>query len=115
MTRPEVTVTSELLNVLPEAPVEAREIAEPLLLRGLGLIDRPRDLKAERDYADSVDAGYVALPAGCSIPQPTPQPIPTPTADELNSIWAELAPNPMDGFTRLLAAIRTDQTGGVHV
>lgn len=102
MNRPVTTVQSVLLGVLPDAPAEAQQAAGSALVRSLGLT-RPRDLKAERDYADSVASGYVTLPAGCSIPAPEP------TADVLNSIWDDLAPCPLDGgLTRLL----TTQTGG---
>ncbi|MFH8867094.1 hypothetical protein [Streptomyces griseus] len=87
-----VAVSHLLCNDAP--PVITGAVADTLV-RSLHL-DRPRDLKAERDYADSVSSGYVTLPAGCSIPGPEP------TAHELNSIWAELAPSPLDGFSRLL-------------
>lgn len=94
------TVTSELLTALPAA-------AQPLLLRGLGLVERPRDLKAERDYADTVAHRYVTLPAGCSIPAPEP------TAEQLNSVWDDLAPSPLDGgLARLLNDARANQTRG---
>ncbi|MEU0098184.1 hypothetical protein [Streptomyces sp. NPDC006267] len=73
------------------------------IIRSLRL-DRPRDLKAERDYADTVTSGYVTLPADCSIPRPDP----VPTADELNSIWAELAPNPLDGAQSILRNLQKD-------
>lgn len=96
MSRPVTTVQSVLLGVLPDVPAEARNAAGAALVRSLGLA-RPRDLRAERDYADSVTSGYVTLPAGCSIPAPEP------TSEELNSIWDELAPCPLDGgLTRLL-------------
>lgn len=97
MTRPVATVQSVLLGVLPDAPAETRNAAGSALVRSLGLVERPRDPKAERDYADSVASGYVTLPAGCSIPAPEP------TAELLNSIWDGLAPCPLDGgLTRLL-------------
>ena len=103
MRRPVTTVMSELLTALHDAPPEARDLAGPLLLRGLGLVERPRDLKAERDYADTADAGYITLPAGCAIPARGPMP----TTDDLNSIWAELAPSPLDGGrARLLEVLR---------
>ncbi|TXS48902.1 hypothetical protein [Streptomyces sp. OR43] len=95
--RPVATVQAVLLGVLPEAPAEAQQAAGSALVRSLGLVDRPRDLKAERDYADSVASGYVSLPAGCSIPAPEPTP------ELLNSIWDDLAPCPLDGgLTRFL-------------
>ena len=65
-------------------PVIAGSVAASLI-RSLNLVDRPRDLRAERNYADTVASGYVTLPAGCSIPAPEP------TADELNSRWAGFA------------------------
>ncbi|MGY4931613.1 hypothetical protein ACWD7T_10910 [Streptomyces sp. 900116325] len=100
MTPRTATVTSELLTALPAA-------AGPLLLRSLGLVDRPRDLKAERDYADSVAHGYITLPAGCSIPTPEP------TAEQLNRVWDDLAPCPLDGgLPRLLNDARSNQTRG---
>ncbi|WP_326739094.1 hypothetical protein [Streptomyces sp. NBC_01022] len=103
MTRPVSTVQSVLLGVLPDAPAEARNATGAALVRSLGLVERPRDLKAERDYADSVASGYVTLPADCSIPAPEPTP------ELLNSIWDDLAPCPLDGgLTRLLNA----PTGG---
>lgn len=102
MNRSVTTVQSVLLGVLPDAPHEAQQAAGSALVRSLGLVERPRDLKAERDYADSVASGYVTLPAGCSIPTPEP------TAEVLNSIWDDLAPRPLDGgLTRLLNDART--------
>lgn len=80
------TETVAVSHYLADTPVITGAVAVSLI-RSLRL-DRPRDLKAERDYADSVAAGYVTLPAGCSIPKPDP----LPTADELNTIWAELIP-----------------------
>ncbi|MCQ1575457.1 hypothetical protein [Streptomyces parvus] len=88
------TETVAVSHYLCDTPVITGPVANTLV-RSLHL-DRPRDLKAEQNYADSVAAGYVTLPAGCSIPGPEP------TAHELNSIWAELAPNPLDGVGRLL-------------
>ncbi|WP_097982861.1 hypothetical protein [Streptomyces sp. f150] len=88
------TETVAVSHYLCDTPVITGPVADTLV-RSLRL-DRPRNLKAERDYAASVDAGYVTLPAGCSIPGPEP------TAHELNSIWAELAPHPLDGVGRLL-------------
>ncbi|MDQ0694295.1 hypothetical protein [Streptomyces sp. W4I9-2] len=96
--RTETVTVSHYLCDTP--PVITGEVAGSIV-RSLKLTDRRRDLKAERDYADSVTSGYVTLPAGCSIPAPEL----VPTADELNSIWAELAPNPLDGFSRLLRDI----------
>lgn len=97
MNRPVTTVQSVLLGVLPDAPVEAQQAAGSALVRSLGLVDRPRDLKAERDYADSVASRYVTLPAGCSIRPPEPTP------ELLNGAWDDLAPSPLDGgLTRLL-------------
>ncbi|MFF8297688.1 hypothetical protein ACF07M_20140 [Streptomyces globisporus] len=90
------TETVTVSHYLCDTPVITGPVADTLV-RSLQL-DRPRDLKAERDYADSVTSGYVTLPAGCSIPKPDP----APTAHELNSIWAELAPSPLDGFGRIL-------------
>ena len=82
-------------------PVITGPVAEALV-RSLHLVDRPRDMKAERDYADSVTAGYVTLPVGCSIPKPEP----LPSADELNTVWSELASNPLDGgFSRCLNSL----------
>lgn len=86
------TETVTVSHYLCDTPVITGEVADTLV-RSLRL-DRPRDLKAERDYAATEDEGYINLPAGCSIPKPDP----VPTADELNSIWAELAPSPLDGF-----------------
>ncbi|MFF0055607.1 hypothetical protein ACFYRI_14580 [Streptomyces microflavus] len=80
-----VTVSHLLCDDAP--PVITGPVAATLV-RSLNLINRPRDLKAERDYQDSVTSGYVTLPAGCSISGPEP------TADELNRLWADLAPNP---------------------
>ncbi|WP_327335934.1 hypothetical protein OG384_04665 [Streptomyces sp. NBC_01324] len=97
MSRPITTVQSVLLGVLPDAPAEAQKTAGAALVRSLGLVARPRDLRAERDYADSVASGHVSFAAGCSIPAPEPTP------ELLNSIWDELAPCPLDGgLTRLL-------------
>ncbi|MGW2594835.1 hypothetical protein ACWCXC_31845 [Streptomyces sp. NPDC001515] len=97
MKRPTVTMQAVLLGVLPDAPAEAQQAAGAALVRSLGLVDRPRDLKAERDYADSVASGYVTLPAGCAIRPPEPTP------EQLNSIWDDLAPDPLGGgLTRLL-------------
>ncbi|CAH9419586.1 hypothetical protein SGL43_06641 [Streptomyces globisporus] len=90
------TETVAVSHYLCDTPVITGPVADTLV-RSLRL-DRPRDLKAERDYAATEDEGYITLPAGCSIPKPDP----APTADELNSIWAELAPHPLDGFGRLL-------------
>ncbi|WP_089117055.1 hypothetical protein [Streptomyces sp. SS07] len=90
------TETVAVSHYLCDTPVITGPVADTLV-RSLHL-DRPRDLNAERNYADSVAAGYVTLPAGCSIPGPEP----VPTAHELNSIWAELAPNPLDGVGRLV-------------
>lgn len=57
MTRRTTTaVVSELLSDLPDAPPEARDQIAPQLLRALGLTKR------ERDYADTVAAGYVETP-----------------------------------------------------
>ncbi|MFJ6487037.1 hypothetical protein [Streptomyces californicus] len=78
------TETVAISHLLCDAPPVITGPVADTLVRSLRL-DRPRDLKAERDYADSVTAGYVALPAGCSIPGPEP------TADDLNSLWAEIA------------------------
>lgn len=80
------TETVAVSHYLCDTPVITGPVANTLI-RSLRL-DRPRDLNAERDYADSVTSGYVTLPAGFSIPGPEP----VPTADELNSIWAELIP-----------------------
>lgn len=77
--RTQTAVISSLLSDPP--PVVTGPVAESLV-RSLHLVDRPRDLKVERNYADSVASGYVSLPAGYSIPAPEP------TADELNSRWA---------------------------
>ncbi|MFJ3089106.1 hypothetical protein [Streptomyces sp. NPDC086838] len=74
-----VAITHLLCDDAP--PVITGPVAESLI-RSLHLMDRPRDLRAERNYADSVASGYVTLPAGCSIPAPAP------TSDELNSQWA---------------------------
>ncbi|MFE0692841.1 hypothetical protein [Streptomyces sp. NPDC058869] len=79
------TETVAVSHYLCDTPVITGPVANTLV-RSLHL-DRPRDLKAERDYADSVAAGYVTLPAGCSIPKPAP----LLTADDLNNLWAELA------------------------
>lgn len=79
------TETVTVSHYLCDTPVITGPVADTLV-RSLHL-DRTRDLKAERDYADSVAAGYVTLPAGCSIPKPAP----LPTADDLNNRWAELA------------------------
>ncbi|MFD5208477.1 hypothetical protein ACFWNF_16305 [Streptomyces anulatus] len=79
------TETAAVSHYLVDTPVITGPVADTLV-RSLHL--RPRDLKAERDYADSVTSGYVTLPAGCSIPGPEP------TADELNRMWADLAPIP---------------------
>lgn len=107
MKRPVATVQSILLGVLPDAPAEAQQAAGAALVRSLGLVNRPRDLRAERNYADSVDSGYVTLPAGCSIPAPEPTP------ELLNSVWEDLAPSPLDGgLTRLLNDAHANQTGG---
>ncbi|MCX4605413.1 hypothetical protein OG402_33650 [Streptomyces anulatus] len=95
------TETVAVSHYLCDSPVITGPVADTLV-RSLHL-DRPRDLKAERDYADSVTSGYVTLPAGCAIPGPAP------TADELNSIWAELATNPLDGCQ---SALRGFQMGG---
>lgn len=97
------TETVAVSHYLCDSPVITGPVADTLV-RSLRL-DRPRDLKAERDYADTVTAGYVTFPAGCSIPGPDP----LPTADELNSIWAELAPNLLDGCQSVL---RSFQMGG---
>lgn len=78
--------TVTVSHYLCDTPVITGPVANTLI-RSLHL-DRPRDLNAERDYADSVTSGYVTLPAGCSIPRPDP----VPTADELNRMWADLAP-----------------------
>ncbi|MDX3328844.1 hypothetical protein PV405_29990 [Streptomyces sp. ME02-6979-3A] len=86
--RTETVVVSTLLSD-PPPPVVTGPVAESLV-RALHLVDRPRDVKAERDYADSVAAGYVTLPAGCSIPTPLP------SADELNTVWSELQAHPLD-------------------
>ncbi|XCM28934.1 hypothetical protein ABXI76_05615 [Streptomyces parvus] len=90
------TETVAVSHYLCDTPVITGPVADTLV-RSLHL-DRPRDLKAERDYAATEDEGYITLPAGCSIPKPDP----APTADELNSIWAELAPHPLDGVGRFL-------------
>ncbi|MFJ7525201.1 hypothetical protein ACIQ1S_09760 [Streptomyces griseus] len=90
------TETVAVAHYLAVSPVITGPVADTLV-RSLHL-DRPRDLKAERDYRDSVAAGYITLPADCSIPKPDP----VPTAHELNAIWAELAPHPLDGVGRLL-------------
>ncbi|MEI5032484.1 hypothetical protein RB201_04595 [Streptomyces sp. S1A(2023)] len=90
------TETVAVSHYLCDTAVITGPVADTLV-RSLELT-RPRDLKAERDYADSVTSGYVTLPAGYSIPGPDP----VPTADELNSIWAELAPTPLDGFQSIL-------------
>lgn len=101
--RTETVAVSHLL--CDDAPPVITGPVANTLVRSLRL-DRPRDLKAERDYADSKACGFVPPhPAGCSIPEPVP------TADELNSIWAELAPNPLDGFSQLLRDIRTAPEG----
>lgn len=97
------TETVTVSHYLCDTPVITGAVADTLV-RSLRL-DRPRDLKAERDYADSVTSGYVTLPAGCSIPKPVP------TADELNSIWADLSPTPLDGFQSIL---RSSQKGGAR-
>ncbi|MFE3487508.1 hypothetical protein [Streptomyces griseus] len=88
------TETVAVSHYLCDTPVITGPVANTLV-RSLHL-DRPRDLKAERDYRDSVAAGYVTLPAGCLIPGPEP------TAHDLNGIWAELAPHPLDGVGRIL-------------
>ncbi|MFD3638274.1 hypothetical protein [Streptomyces griseus] len=80
------TETVAVSHYLVDTPVITGPVADTLV-RSLRL-DRPRDLKTERDYADSVASGYVTLPAGCSIPGPEP------TADDLNRMWADLAPIP---------------------
>ncbi|WP_405506468.1 hypothetical protein OG323_06480 [Streptomyces cyaneofuscatus] len=82
--RTETVAVSHYLCDTP--PVITGSVATSIV-RSLRL-DRPRDLKAERDYADSVTSGYVTLPAGYSIPGPEP------TADDLNRMWADLAPTP---------------------
>ncbi|MET4670750.1 hypothetical protein [Streptomyces sp. PvR018] len=83
--RTETVAVSHLL--CDDAPPVITGAVADTLVRSLRL-DRPRDLNAERNYADSVTSGYVSLPAGCSIPGPEP------TADELNRLWADLAPTP---------------------
>lgn len=83
--RTETVAVSHLL--CDDAPPLITGVVADTLVRSLRL-DRPRDLNAERDYADSVTSGYVSLPVGCSIPGPEP------TADELNRLWADLAPAP---------------------
>ncbi|MFI1525433.1 hypothetical protein [Streptomyces griseus] len=88
------TETVAVAHYLVDTPVITGPVADTLV-RSLHL-DRPRDLNAERDYRDSVAAGYVTLPAGCSIPGPES------TAHDLNSVWAELTPSPLDGFSRFL-------------
>ncbi|MEU0979104.1 hypothetical protein ABZ488_07775 [Streptomyces griseus] len=90
------TETVAVSHYLVDTPVITGPFADTLV-RSLHL-DRPRDLKAERDYAATEDEGYITLPADCSIPKPAP----VPTAHELNAIWAELAPHPLDGFSRFL-------------
>ncbi|MEU0160140.1 hypothetical protein ABZ154_15200 [Streptomyces sp. NPDC006261] len=97
--RTETVAVSHLL--CDDAPPVITGAVANALVRSLRL-DRPRDLKAERDYADSDDEGYINLPAGCSIPKPAP----LPTTEELNDIWAELAPNPLDGFQGVLRGFR---------
>ncbi|MFJ9985371.1 hypothetical protein ACIQUD_15285 [Streptomyces globisporus] len=89
------TETVAVSHYLCDTPVITGPVADTLV-RSLQL-DRPRDLKAEQDYAATEDEGYITLPADCSIPKPDPAPT-APTAHELNSIWAELAPTPLDGF-----------------
>lgn len=105
--RTETVAISHLL--CDDAPPVITGPVATSLVHSLHLVDRPRDLRAERNYADSAD--YTSLPDGCSIPKPKP----LPTADELNSIWADLAPSPLDGFSQLLATIHADQSGGIHV
>ncbi|MFE7535264.1 hypothetical protein ACFU67_13440 [Streptomyces rhizosphaericola] len=77
------TETVTVSHYLCDTPVITGPVANTLV-RSLHL-DRPRDLNAERDYADSVTSGYVTLPAGCSIPRPEP------TADDLNRLWGKVA------------------------
>ncbi|MGW0780401.1 hypothetical protein [Streptomyces sp. NPDC002913] len=88
--RTETVALSHLL--CDDAPPVITGPVATSLVQSLHLVDRPRDLRAEKDYADSVAAGYVSLPAGCSIPKPEP----LPTADELNVLWAELNPSPLE-------------------
>ncbi|MGW1696498.1 hypothetical protein [Streptomyces sp. NPDC002399] len=54
--RTTTAVVSELLTDLPAAPAETRDLVAPQLLRALELT------KAERDYKDTVAAGYVETP-----------------------------------------------------
>lgn len=99
--RTETVAVSHLL--CDDAPPVITGPVADTLVRSLKLTDRPRDLKAERDYADSKARGFVPPhPDGCSIPEPDP----LPTAHELNSVWAELAPNPLDGFQSVLRGFR---------
>lgn len=100
------TETVAVSHLLCDAPPVITGAVAVSLVRSLRL-DRPRDLKAERDYADTETEGYISLPAGYSIRKPDP----LPTADELNSIWAELAPNPLDGSQSIL---RSFQKGGAR-
>ena len=102
MTPRTVTVAMSHLLCDDAPPVITGPVAESLI-RSLRLIDRPRDLKAERDYADSEASGYISLPAGCSIPKPEP------TADELNVLWSELNPSPLDR-----SAFRAITAGGTQ-
>lgn len=79
------TETVAVSHYLCDTPVITGPVADTLV-RSLRL-DRPRDLKAERDYAATEDEGYINLPAGCSIRKPDT----VPTADDLNDLWAEIA------------------------
>lgn len=51
--RTTTAVVSELLTDLPDAPPATRAMVVPQLLRALGLT------KEQRDYQDTVAAGYV--------------------------------------------------------
>ncbi|MFF1843102.1 hypothetical protein ACFVW9_15315 [Streptomyces sp. NPDC058217] len=55
--RTTTAVVSELLSDLPDAPPATRAQIAPQLLRALGLT------KEQRDYQDTVAAGYVETPA----------------------------------------------------
>ncbi|MEV0917895.1 hypothetical protein AB0I93_27005 [Streptomyces sp. NPDC049967] len=54
--RTTTAVVSELLTELPDAPTATRALVAPQLLRALGLT------KEQRDYEDTVAAGYVESP-----------------------------------------------------